>query len=38
MCQASFYPGQLALLEARNDDALRLFRLAAQRWLHRCRG
>lgn len=29
LCEANFYSGQLALLEARKEDALRLFRLAA---------
>ena len=28
-CEANFYSGQLALSEARKDEALRLFRLAA---------
>ena len=29
MCEANFYTGQLALLQSRKDDAVRLFRLAA---------
>ncbi len=34
VCDANFYNGELALMKGAKDDALRLFRLAANDCLH----